>query len=147
MGASSWVYCVGGASGSCWMGMFWRVARRMNGESGPGNAVANGGVGKHSIVDPTLCLGLVELESYAGERGGGGANSVGDALLVHEERNVIHVSGDKHGDVVHGKCDGYLAYGVRVVSRRRRLPLGGQPMGTPLVAVSVRVWSSPILRW
>ena len=56
-------------------------------------------------------FGLVELESDAGECGGGCVEGVGDALVMHEERDVIHVRCDEDCDVVRGKCKGDLVQG------------------------------------
>ena len=56
-------------------------------------------------------FGLVELEPYFVERGDGGLEGDGDAVVVHEERNVIHVCRDKCHDPVSGQCGGYLVKG------------------------------------
>ena len=98
---------------------------------GPGDVVVGGGVGEHCVVEPTFCFGLVELESDVGKRSGGCVEGVGDAPVMREERDIIHVRGDEDCDVVRGKRKGDLVYGVRVVSRRRRLPLRGSPWGRP----------------
>ena len=74
-------------------------------------------------------FGLVELEPYFVECGDGGLEGDGDAVVVHEERNVIHVCRDKCDGTVPGQCGGYLVDGVRATLGRTRLPLGGSPWG------------------
>ena len=57
-------------------------------------------------------FGLVELKSYIAECGDGGLKGGADALVVHEECDVIHLRSSKYSDIVPGQCGGYLAQGL-----------------------------------
>ena len=72
-------------------------------------------------------FGLVELEPYAVECGDGGLEGGGDAVVVHEECDVVHVRRSEYSDIVPGQCGGYFGAGARAALGRRRLPLKGSP--------------------
>ena len=57
-------------------------------------------------------FGLVELESYAVECGDGCLEGGGDAVVVHEECDIIHVRRNEYSDIVPGQCGGYLVQGL-----------------------------------
>ena len=69
---------------------------------GSGDVVVGGVVGDGSVVDPTLRFGLAELEPYAVECGDGGLEGDGDAVVVHEECDVVHVRRNEYSGIVPG---------------------------------------------
>jgi len=79
---------------------------------GSGDVVVGGVVGEGCVVDPALCFGLVELEPYAAECGDGGLEGGSDAMVAHEECDVVHVRRNEYRDIVPGQCGGYLVQGL-----------------------------------